>query len=181
MADDQPIERWLPIPGWEGSYEVSDHGRVRSLDRIVPTSHRRTRMARGRILKPGYVRGVHQFVNLSRKRGDGKATSRYVHQLVLEAFVGPCPSGMEVCHWNDDGTDNRLSNLRYASVSENRYDLVRNGKHHNANKSHCIRGHALTGENVYSPPSGGRQCWTCKRDAKRKRRAERRHMGMSVD
>lgn len=52
-----------------------------------------------------------------------------VHRLILEAFVGSCPEGMEACHWNDDPTDNRLENLRWDTHRANGADMVRNGHH----------------------------------------------------
>jgi hypothetical protein len=53
---------------------------------------------------------------------------RYVHHLVLEAFVGPRPKGMECCHWDDDATNNRLSNLRWGTRLDNMQDRIRNGR-----------------------------------------------------
>ncbi len=54
--------------------------------------------------------------------------SLHVHVLVLEAFVGPRPSGFDACHWNDVKTDNRIENLRWASHRDNANDAVRNGR-----------------------------------------------------
>jgi hypothetical protein len=51
----------------------------------------------------------HQVVNLHR---DGQKVPRYVHHLVLEAFVGPRPEGLVCCHWDGDPGNNRLENLR---------------------------------------------------------------------
>src|SRR5262245_50618733 len=51
-----------------------------------------------------------------------------VHRLVLLAFVGPCPGGMECCHANDDRQDNRLSNLRWDTRGNNISDAIRNGR-----------------------------------------------------
>jgi len=48
----------------------------------------------------------------------------YVHRLVLETFIGPCPENMEGCHKNDIGTDNKLNNLRWGTRSTNRKDAV---------------------------------------------------------
>lgn len=95
-----------------------------------------------------------------------------VHVLVLEAFEGACPPGHEALHDNDDPTDNRLTNLRWGTRSENLLDRVRNGLHNHANKTHCKRGHEFTPENTYiNPTSGGRQCRQCVRDAQRARRS----------
>lgn len=83
-------EGWLPVVGYEGLYEVSDRGRVRSLDRIVKRGSGTVRL-RGRVLKAGIQRSSdgHQtggrIVTLCR---DGKRRTRLVHQLVVEAAVG---------------------------------------------------------------------------------------------
>ena len=50
-----------------------------------------------------------------------------VHRLVLEAFVGPCPPGLETCHRNDDSSDNRLRNLRWGTSLSNSADAISNG------------------------------------------------------
>lgn len=86
-----------------------------------------------------------------------------VHVLVLEAFVGPRPPGMECLHSNDVGTDNRLSNLRWGTHSENLNDLVRNGRHYWAQKTHCVRGHLLAAPNLVASAVklGRRACRSC--------------------
>lgn len=150
-------EEWRPVVGWEGLYEVSDHGRVRSLDRLVQFGTRQ-RMVRGRIRKPGRtIKGV-LYVPLC----NGIQVNRSVHQLVLEAFVGPRPSGLEGCHWNDVKTDNRLVNLRWDTHKANELDKVRNGRHHQSIKTQCPRGHDYTEENT-KQHSGGRWCRECHR------------------
>jgi hypothetical protein len=104
VTDSPPaLERWLPVPGYEGFYEVSDLGRVRSLAR---------QGTYGRTLKPipdshGYLRVVLSC--------DKRRRGRYVHQLVLLAFIGPCPTGHEVRHGPAGKLDNRLSNLSYGT------------------------------------------------------------------
>lgn len=125
------LERWLPVVGFEGSYEVSDLGRVRSLDRLCPYErvdqysgrvikvHRRRR---GQLLRPGRKSSGHLSVAL------GRGGSRDVHRLVLEAFVGPCPDGQEALHEDDNPDRNCLTNLRWGTRSENLKDAIRNGK-----------------------------------------------------
>jgi len=114
MCFDEP-ERWLSIEGYEGMYEVSDLGRVRSLPRFH---------AGGRVLKPGY-NGPVANVGLCR---DGRSRSFRVHQLVMRAFVGPCPEGMEVCHGPAGRLDNRLVNLSYGTrLKNNGEDKRRDG------------------------------------------------------
>lgn len=110
------VERWLPVAGFEGAYEVSDQGRVRSLDRfvrLVAQGVETQRRVHSRVLKPGASRSGHLSVAI------GRGNSRLVHQLVLEAFVGPRPAGHECLHDNHVPSDNRLTNLHYGTRSEN--------------------------------------------------------------
>lgn len=58
---------------------------------------------------------------------NGKYQNKLIHRLVLEAFIGPCPEGMEACHNNGDSTDNRLENLRWDTHSNNMLDSVDHG------------------------------------------------------
>ncbi|RQT43146.1 hypothetical protein DF046_36835 [Burkholderia cepacia] len=109
-------EQWRDIPGFEGRYQVSDMGRVRSLDRrvrVVPHGIETTRLVRGRILKPGPSKSGHLSVVL------GRGNTRSVHALVMLAFEGPCPEGMEVLHLNHTPSDNRRTNLKYGTRGEN--------------------------------------------------------------
>lgn len=58
----------------------------------------------------------------------GVYTNRLLHRLILETFVGPCPPGMQCCHYNDIKTDNRLENLRWDTPEANMRDALRNGR-----------------------------------------------------
>lgn len=112
------MEQWRDIPGFEDCYQVSDMGRVRSLDRYVRTFSRfelSTRLLKGRVLKIQKHNGGYAQVCLSR-------VPRLIHSLVLLAFVGPVPEGMEGAHDDGDRTNNRLSNLRYATPLSNAND-----------------------------------------------------------
>jgi hypothetical protein len=101
-------ERWLPVPGHDG-YEVSDRGRLRSYrDR---QGHPRETP---RLLSPGLVSG-YRHIKLGRSFQCG------VHLLVLRAFVGPAPDGMECRHLDGDRQNNVLANLRWGTKAEN-YD-----------------------------------------------------------
>jgi cytochrome c553 len=119
------VERWLPVVGWEGLYEVSDQGRVRSLDRITTSRFRSAQRRKGRILKEkiNHNRSGYRQVALS----NGDASYAYVHRLVLEAFAGSCPDGMECCHGDGDTSNNRLSNLRWDTRPENIADKMEHG------------------------------------------------------
>jgi len=164
------MERWLSVPGYEGKYEVSDHGRVRSLDRLDSRGRRRT----GALLVGRPQHHGHLVVALY---SEGSRRDFSVHHLVLTAFVGPRPNGMEACHWNDDSSDNRLANLRWDTRSANTRDSVRNGTHHMAVRTHCPKGHAYTPENTYVKPGGSRCCNECRRQYREDHRDERREKG----
>ena len=156
-------ERWKPVSGYEGLYEVSSHGRVRSLDRNVTRSDGQVHRYKGKLLRtPLSTGGGYPFVRLS---AQGKTQVRTVHSLVAEAFIGTRPEGMEVCHNDGNPANNRLDNLRYGTPSENELDKLRHGTHTNAAKRHCPLGHELSAENT--PPSmakrGYRDCLACKR------------------
>lgn len=129
------MENWVPIPNWEGWYEVSDLGRIRSIDRVVKTGSYE-RHYKGKILTPGvHVKDKSRHVNLA--RGGPKQSFR-VARLVLIAFVGPCPPGKEACHWDDDQDNNRLSNLRWGTKPENGLDRVRNNVRRRAESSRSL-------------------------------------------
>ena len=111
-------ERWRPVPGYIGCYEVSDRGRIKSLwfrngnanqPRPDPIVIRLSPTASG---YPGFTA----------VRQDGDRQTVCVHTAVLAAFVGPRPPRMAAAHWNGDKTDNRLDNLRWASYSANNGD-----------------------------------------------------------
>lgn len=161
MAVHQPIcERWVPVVGHEGSYEVSDHGRVRSLDRVTKGKDGAIRPFRGKLLKQRPQRWGHLKVVLY--QGNGQKRQRYVHQLVLEAFVGTRPAGAITCHNNGDPSDNRVENLRWDTHSGNTVDRVRHGTDPNLRKTHCPQGHVYGGDNLMHGSHGERVCRTCR-------------------
>lgn len=163
-------EIWKEIPGYEGYYEVSNLGRVRSLDRINARGHR----LKGQLMSLNPQPSGHHVVALHK---DGQRVTVGVHRLVLTTFVGPCPTGMEACHWNDIPDDNRLENLRWGTRSDNRYDASRNGTHNMVAKTHCPQGHEYSSENTYIKPTGSRVCRECQRLYKMANRDEIRAKG----
>lgn len=117
------MEVWKDIPGFEGHYQASSDGRVRSLDRDIPCAHGATRRVKGRILTPArYDKTGHVSVVL----GHG-AHGSPVHRLVARAFLGAQPEGCEVLHMNGDPKDNRVVNLRYGTRTENILDVYNQG------------------------------------------------------
>lgn len=154
------MTKWRSVPGYEGYYEVSDQGDVRRIARSKGATV-------GRILAHRVGTDGYPYVHLAK---DAVHRNRAVHILVLEAFAGPRPPGMEACHNDGDKRNAALSNLRWGTPSENNFDIVRHGRNVNANKTHCPRGHEYSEENTYRWPSdnGKRRCRTCKSERRMK-------------
>lgn len=117
-------ETWKAIPGFEGLYEVSDLGRVRSLDREVTGKSGSIRKLKSKILKTGISLDGRLLVQLSK---EGKTTMHSVHKLVTLTFIGDRPNGYHICHIDGDSFNNRLSNLKYDTPKENFIDYYRQG------------------------------------------------------
>lgn len=167
------VEQWRPVVGWEGYYEVSDHGRVRSVERVIVRKNGTTQRWKPRTRKDGpHGKQGHRGVGLWR---DGAITMRTVHSLVLEAFVEPRPDGVHACHNDGDPTNNHLDNLRWDSRLENNRDIVRHGHHHNGQKTVCKNGHLFDAENTIIRSDGrGRHCRVCRNESNRAAKARRR-------
>lgn len=118
------VETWRPVKGFEGLYEVSDFGRVRSLDRTVTKRHQSGTLyeyiEKG-IIMAQKLQNTDRFQVSLRKVVDGKSRryTKYVHRLVAEAFV-PNPKGLDtVNHKNENHHDNRADNLEWMTKAEN--------------------------------------------------------------
>lgn len=118
------METWKDILSYEGYYQVSSLGRVRGVDRMVPSKGGSFRMAKGKILKQSIQIGGYKQVWLQ----NGGAKKSLVHRLVLETFVGLCPPGMECCHNDGNPWNNNVSNLRWDTFSSNMEDKRKHGK-----------------------------------------------------
>ena len=156
------IEEWRPVVGYEGSYEVSAHGRVRSVDRTVEFKNGVRRSFHGRAIKPQPTKGGHLRVTLC--LGDSRRKTR-VHRLVLEAFVGPCPEGMEGCHNDGNPQNNHVDNLRWDTRGNNCLDTVKHGRNPMTIRNRCPRGHDLSAPNLRASHAkrGYRTCLACDR------------------
>lgn len=117
-------EIWLPVVGFEGRYEVSDAGRIRSLDAVVTRSNGRPCTRKGQIRVAHPDQCGYPLVVLHK---DGTRTTRRVHLLVLEAHVGECPAGMQALHDDGDTGNASLLNLRWGTPVENSDDKKRHG------------------------------------------------------
>ena len=112
---------WTSIPGYEGFYEVSNYGDVRSLTRFVPYGRHKGMVYKGRDLKQ-FITGKYLSVKLAKA---GVLKTAYTHELVLLAFEGYRPEMDERCeirHLDGDKTNNRLTNLKYGTTKENMAD-----------------------------------------------------------
>lgn len=163
-------ERWLPVVGYEGSYEISNYGRVKSLPR-----HGVRRAEK--VLTPIRQHRGHLMVNLYGGETANKWgwTPHFIHHLVLDAFIGPCPEESSVCrnvcrHLNGDPADNRPENLAWGTDTQNQLDSIDHGTHWQSRKAMCARGHEFDSENTYwwAPKDGSRRpsrrCRKCNRE-----------------
>lgn len=123
------LEQWKPVLGYEGLYEVSDQGRVRSVDRWLVCRDGQRQWHRGKVLKQLDNNNGYQGVSLSNLCRGTKPKRVHVHSLVLNSFVGPRPDGHQAAHGDGDRSNNRLSNLRWATVSDNHADKLKHGTH----------------------------------------------------
>lgn len=112
-------EIWKDIPGYEGLYQVSNMGNVKSLDRVAPNNNNGTQLIKGRVLKPGSNDKGYRQVSLSK---DGRVRSKKITSLMAMAFFGHKPNGkldIVVDHKNNINTDDRLDNLQLITNRKN--------------------------------------------------------------
>lgn len=108
---------WRPVVGFEGSYEVSSGGEIRSVARIVPRVRSKNgRSVSGRTLKAGVCGTGYKMVTLQAR---GSRRWETVHRIVVESHIGKIPHGMVIDHRNGDKSDNRIENLRIVTSSQN--------------------------------------------------------------
>jgi L-2-hydroxyglutarate oxidase LhgO len=109
-------EAWRPISAWEGYYEVSNHGRVRSCDRLVQHAKGGMALKNGRLLKLRMDGKGYPFVGLYRS---SKGKQERVHRLVAQAFI-PNPLGLpHVNHMDGNKANPMASNLEWSTHSKN--------------------------------------------------------------
>lgn len=125
FSEPSPDEVWAPVLGFESFYEVSSYGLVRSLTRSVRFGRKGgMRVIKGMVLSPVVGSRGYPLVNLTRP---GVRRQLAVYRVVLEAFRGKRPDGMEACHNNGVRSDSRLENLRWDTRSGNHKDKRKHG------------------------------------------------------
>jgi len=152
-------ESWVDIPTWEGFYQISNMGRVRSLPRSVPRGDHFINL-KGRMLRPSAA-SIYNYPSVGLKAKHlGRSETHRVHQLVASAFLPPKPEWAEsICHNDGDNGNCKAVNIRWDTQSSNARDRVKHGRHHLANKDCCVRGHRLAPPN--SPATPPRRCAAC--------------------
>ncbi len=110
------METWKDIRGYEGLYQISDLGRIRSLGRVVNAKGNSKSKKRERILTQEIT--VFGYCRVRLFNSDGKAKHYAVHRLVAQEFIGN-PEGFEINHKNEIKTDNRVENLEIVTSKQN--------------------------------------------------------------
>ncbi len=117
-------DTWRPVVGFEGYYDVSETGFMRSVTRRITSSDGRVWVQVGKEFKQQTNRNGYKFVKMCRA---GKYTTREVHVLVAAAFIGGRPIGQDIRHENGNPSDNRAVNLEYGTRKQNMSDARRHG------------------------------------------------------
>jgi hypothetical protein len=117
------METWKSIPGWEGYYEVSDQGNVRTVTRTVEVRGSLRRYQSTPLKPQKHTAGYLKYTFWR----NGVPTNMFTHFAVMSAFSGPRPEGMQICHCNGNKADNRLENLRWDTPSSNQSDRELHG------------------------------------------------------
>jgi hypothetical protein len=119
------------VPNYEGIYEVSSFGQVRSIDRYTEKKSKNNgdktpvrHLIRGRVLKQRQHTDGYWLVQLCNGRTE---RTTLVHQIVAAAFLGPCPKGKEVRHLDGNGSNSYYKNLEYGTHKKNLKDRERHG------------------------------------------------------
>lgn len=155
-----PGERWLPVVGWEGLYEVSSAGRVWSV--------RGRRLLRPSINGYGYPEVA---LCWNSKSPEGIQLNTPVHRIEAAAFLGKRPGTMGVRHLDGDCTNNALENLKYGTQRENMDDAIEHGTHLSvlvnaemAVRESCVNEHTYEPGSFYFNGSGSKICRICDRE-----------------
>lgn len=124
-------ELWKDVPGYEGFYQVSDHGRVKALSRVIQRrAGRRATWTEQRWPEHIMHTSLHsRYAKVGLHNRERQAKHYNVNVLVLLTFIGPCPPGHQACHNDGNKHNNRLSNLRWDTPKNNHADKRQHGTH----------------------------------------------------
>lgn len=142
MSDENKIvEIWKDIPGYEGKYQVSNFGRVKSLARTMPHKLHGKWFVRERILKQFPVgNSGNQYLGVFLHKGCGEQHIFRVHRLVADAFIAKVPGKPEVNHKDCDKTNNYADNLEWVSGKENSRHAWAHGRCNNVGwRKHAVK------------------------------------------
>ena len=155
-------EIWIDIPKYEGLYEASSLGRIKSCARIVVYPDGKVYNKKDKILKE-YLRKKDNRpqVTLYLKN---KKQNFSVHKLICTSFHGPA-NGLWALHKDGNPNNNAVDNLYWGTQSDNELDKVSHGKHWESNKVYCPIGHQLGKDNnvIGEERRNGRSCLACSR------------------
>lgn len=135
------MEYWADVPGFGGWYQASNLGEIRSKDRVVRKfsficGKDVDQFYKGKILKQISDESGYRFVSIG---VDKKRYRPNVGWLVLKAFVGERPDGMECCHNNGNPSDNRIENLRWDTHKSNNQDRITHGTYKRGSDHHFAK------------------------------------------
>lgn len=167
MQPSNTPEEWRPVVGYEGLYEVSNRGNVRSKTRTV--KHRRYGLQRisGMPRKQSVNADGYPVLFLSK---GGVRRHLSVHRLVAEAFCARPEGATEVRHIDGNPGNNHSSNLQWGTRGENMRDRITHGTDRNAAKTHCINDHEFAPSNTRVTNAGHRVCKECAKESARRYR-----------
>lgn len=129
-------EEWRPVFRYEGLYEVSSRGRVKSLGRWKKIHNGGRFFVKEHQVALCPIRGGYVSAALWK---NGRGANRPVHQLVLEAWKGPRPVGMVSCHNDGIRTNNAPKNLRWDTIASNSADVDKHGNRYKGAGHHSAR------------------------------------------
>lgn len=128
------IERWIDIQGYEGLYQISSHGNVRSLDRSKKANHNNYYIAKGKLLKHSFNHKNYPEVALYNK--EGKRRNHRIHKLVATNFLVKGSNQTQINHKDGIKSNNNIDNLEWCTGEENIYHAYETGLYKHGQESH---------------------------------------------
>lgn len=127
-------EKWKPVAGFSGFYEVSDHGRIRSRERVSATGRRLKSKTVALVLN-----GNDSYLRVNLRDHQGTHTVKLVHRIVAETFIDNPSHKPEVNHKDGNKRNNHVTNLEWCTPSENQQHALKNGLRKLNSSSHSKR------------------------------------------